>query len=179
MTEAKKASTPGSQSEPNRRITIERKYQASLRDVWDLWTTKRGFESWWGPGGFTARVSELDLRPGGELRYAMTATGREQIEFMKSVGMPLTVEAQIRFTEVVHQKRLAYTHLADFIPGVQPYDVPTQVEFQEDGKEVRMIVTFDAMHSEEWTERARMGWESQLSKLSTIFVAQALSPRVI
>jgi uncharacterized protein YndB with AHSA1/START domain len=160
------ASPPNS---PKRRITIERKYRTSLKDVWDLWTTERGFESWWGPGGFTAKVLALDLRPGGELLYAMTAVGREQVEFMKKAGMPLTVEARIRFTQVVHQKRLAYTSLADFIPGVMPYDVATEVEFQPDGKDVRMVITFDAMHSEEWTERARMGWEGQLSKLSAVF----------
>jgi len=169
MTEAKKARIPASQSSSNRRITIERKYRASIKDVWDLWTTKNGFESWWGPGGFTAKVLKLDLRPGGELSYAMTASGPHQIEFMKKAGMPLTVEARIRFTEVVHQKRLAYTHLADFIPGVEPYDVATEVEFEAHGQEVRMILTFDAMHDEEWTQRARMGWEGQLGKLSSVF----------
>lgn len=112
---------------------------------------------------------KLDLRQGGELLYAMMASGPQQIEFMKKAKMPLTVEAQIRFTEVVHHKRLAYTHLADFIPGVEPYDVATEVEFQADGENVRMILTFDAMHSEEWTERARMGWEGQLGKLSAVF----------
>jgi len=106
MTRAREADASAANS-PKRRITIERKYRACLKDVWDLWTTKGGFESWWGPGGFTAKVLTLDLRPGGELLYAMTASGREQIEFMKKAGMPLTVEARIRFTQVVHQKRLA------------------------------------------------------------------------
>lgn len=35
--------------EPRRRITIERTYQAPIEDLWDLWTTKEGIESWWGP----------------------------------------------------------------------------------------------------------------------------------
>lgn len=90
MTKAKEANASPPNS-PKRRITIERKYRAPLKDVWDLWTTKGGFESWWGPGGFTARVLTLDLRPGGELLYAMTASGSGQIEFMKKAGMPLTL----------------------------------------------------------------------------------------
>ena len=65
-------------------------------------------------------------------------------------------------------KRLAYTHLADFIPGVEPYDVETLVEFHLIGKSVRMVLTFDAMHDEEWTQRAVMGQESQLGKLETM-----------
>jgi uncharacterized protein YndB with AHSA1/START domain len=31
------------------RITIERTYLARIEDVWALWTTKEGLESWWGP----------------------------------------------------------------------------------------------------------------------------------
>jgi uncharacterized protein YndB with AHSA1/START domain len=151
---------------PNRRITIERMYKAAVQDVWDLWTTREGLESWWGPDGFTAKVLKLDLRSGGELHYAMTASAPSQIEFMKKAGMPLTIQARITYTEVVAPRRLAYTHLADFIPGVEPYDIATVVEFHTEGESVRMVLTFDAMHNEEWTQRAVMGWESQLSKLS-------------
>src|ERR1700693_798210 len=104
-------------NDTRRRITIERTYKASLKDVWDLWTTKEGIESWWGPEGFTTKVLKLDLRPGGALRYTMTATGPDQVEFMKNEGRPLTTECRITYTEVVAQKRLAYPHLADFIPG--------------------------------------------------------------
>jgi hypothetical protein len=147
------------------RITIERTYKASVEDVWDLWTTKEGIESWWGPDGFTTRVLKLDPRAGGELRYAMTATAPAQIEFMKKVGMPLTTEALLTYTEVTAHGRLAYIHLADFIPGVEPYDVATTVEFHSIGQNVRMVLTFDAMHDEVWTERAVMGHESQLGKL--------------
>ena len=49
-----------------KQTVLERTYRASLRDVWELWTTKTGFESWWGPGGFAVTVKELSLRPGGD-----------------------------------------------------------------------------------------------------------------
>jgi len=154
-----------SKSRTKQKIPIERLYRASVEDLWDLWTTKEGIESWWGPDGFTTKVVELDLRVGGVLLYEMTATGPAQMEFMKKAGMPLTTRAQINYTEVEMQKRLGYMHLADFIPGVEPYDVETLVEFYEKGQDVRMVLTFDAMHDEEWTRRMSMGHESQLSKL--------------
>ena len=53
-------------------ITLERTYDATVEDVWALWTTKEGIESWWGPDGFSVEVRVIDLRPGGELLYAMT-----------------------------------------------------------------------------------------------------------
>jgi len=167
---------PDGAAEQRRRITIERTYDADVQDVWDLWTTKEGIESWWGPDGFSVRVRKLDLRPGGQLLYAMTATAPEQIAFMKDAGMPLTTEASITYTEIVPRRRLAYLHLADFIPGVKPYDILHVVELQPAGRSVRMVLTFDAMHDEEWTQRARMGWENELDKLAkTVQSRRAMS----
>lgn len=151
-----------------KQVTLERVYRADIQDVWELWTTKDGIESWWGPGGFAVTVRKLDLRPGGELLYAMTAVAPPQVEFMNKAGMPLTQECRITFTEIVPLKRLAYVHLADFIPGVEPYDVATVVELHRTPDGVRMVLTFDAMHSDEWTNRATMGWEGELGKLAAI-----------
>ncbi|HJZ74495.1 MAG TPA: SRPBCC domain-containing protein [Vicinamibacterales bacterium] len=164
----------GAHTAPRRRITLERVYQADVRDVWDLWTTKDGIESWWGPGGFAVTVRTLDLRPGGELLYAMTAIDPPQVAFMKKAGMPVTTEARITFTEIVPLRRLAYVHLADFIPGVEPYDVATIVELTPTAGGVRMTLTFDAMHSDEWTDRAVLGWTSELGKLEALLASRTV-----
>jgi uncharacterized protein YndB with AHSA1/START domain len=148
-----------------RRITLERTYKASIQDVWEMWTTKDGIESWWGPDGFSVEVRKLELRVGGELRYAMIATAEPQIAFMKQHGMPLVVESYIQFTQIDPPHRLAYIHLADFIPGVEPYDVATSVELKANGDSVQLTLSFDAMHEQVWTDRAVMGWESELGKL--------------
>jgi uncharacterized protein YndB with AHSA1/START domain len=170
MTETLKASSGAPVS--GNRIKLERTYRAELQDVWDLWTTKDGIESWWGPGGFAVTVRKLDLRPGGQLLYAMTAIDPPQIEFLKKAGMPLTQEARITFTVIEPLRRLSYIHLADFIPGVDPYDVATVVELLPTADGVRMILTFDAMHSDEWTKLATMGWESELEKLAAVLEAR-------
>jgi uncharacterized protein YndB with AHSA1/START domain len=166
---AKQKGVTGKTKEYRRKITLVRTYEAPLEDIWSLWTTKKGIESWWGPEGFTVTVRKLDLQPGGELLYAMTATGPSQIEFMKRAGMPLTTEARLTYTEVSPMQRLAYIHLVDFIPGVEAYDVVTVVEFHSERNRVRMVVNLDAMHSDEWTQRAVGGWESQLSKVDKLF----------
>jgi uncharacterized protein YndB with AHSA1/START domain len=156
---------------PRRRITLERTYPSSIEEVWDLWTTKDGIESWWGPEGFSVKVRKLDLRPGGVLEYAMTARAPAQVEFMKKAGMPLTTDVRIAITEVVARRRLGYTTLADFIPGVEPYAVETVVELHPGAQSVRMVLTFDAMHDETWTQRSVMGRESELGKLAKVLAA--------
>ena len=151
-----------------RKITLERSFNASLEEVWDLWTTKEGIESWWGPEGFTVQVRRLDLRPGGDLIYAMTATEPEQIEFMKKAGMPVSTESRAIYTDVVPRRRLAYSQQADFIPNVKPYEIATTVEFEASGTNVQLVLTLDAMHDAEWTEMAVKGREGELRKLEKL-----------
>jgi hypothetical protein len=59
----------------------------------------------------------------------MTATAPAPIEFMKSAGLPLTTESRKTYTEVREGIRLAYLSLAVFIPGIEPYEFATLVEF--------------------------------------------------
>jgi uncharacterized protein YndB with AHSA1/START domain len=159
-----------------KKIRLERTYDASIEDAWDLWTTKDGIESWWGPDGFRVDVIELDLRPGGQLYYAMTATAEPQIAFMKQAGMPLTTKTRITYTEVTRHERLAYVNHADFIPGVAPYECPMTVEFSAAPNGVRLVLTLDPMHDEIWTQRMVAGWESELEKLGKV-IADAASRR--
>jgi uncharacterized protein YndB with AHSA1/START domain len=147
---------------------MARVFDAALEDVWKLWTTKEGIESWWGPDGFSVNVHSIDLRAGGELRYAMIATTPDKVAFMKRAGMPTSQDALLRYTEVVENRLLRYMNHADFIPGVEPYDVETVVELQSTSNGVRMVLMFEAMHDDHWTQMATMGWESQLNQLAQL-----------
>lgn len=155
-------------STARKKITLERTFDASIEEVWDLWTTKEGIESWWGPDGFATHVSKLELRPGGELVYAFTAIAPDQIAFLKNAGMPLTQIVRATYTEVVPPRRLAYTTLADFMPGVEPYDVDTAVDLIAGAAGVRVVLTLDAMHDEQWSKLVVTGWENELTKLARL-----------
>jgi uncharacterized protein YndB with AHSA1/START domain len=158
-----------SQIQPaRRRVTIERTFTAPVEEVWKLWTTKEGIESWWGPDGFTVKVRRLDFRLGGELLYDMTAIASAQIDFLKKAGMPLTTESLVTYTDVVPLRRLSFTQLADFIPNVKPYEVATTLELETIAQGVRLVLTLDAMHDEYWTKMATMGWENELDRLAAL-----------
>jgi uncharacterized protein YndB with AHSA1/START domain len=146
----------------------ERKLKSKLSDAWNLWTTKQGLESWWGPEGFDSKVRKLEVRPGGEFEIAMTATGEDQIQGLKQIGMPLTSIAHGTFAKVEPERRLAFKTVADFIPGIKPYEVETVVELFEEPGGVKMVVTEDEMHDKRWTEMSTMGMNSQLDKLEKI-----------
>jgi len=149
-----------------RRVKLERFLDAPIEAVWELWTTADGIEAWWGPEGFSVQVRSLDLRAGGELTYLMTAVGAGRVDFMKKAGMPVATETRITFTDVAPPRRLAYNTLADFIPGVEPYLVATEVDLASVDGRVRMTLTIEAMHDQHWTDMAVKGWESELDRLA-------------
>ena len=151
------------------KVVIERTYKAKLADVWNLWTTKQGFESWWGPQGFRADVHTLEARTGGTLRYDMVADSPEMIEAMKKMGQPPSHGVTATFTTVEPRSRLVITNVIDFLPGVEAYQSDILVELAASGDKVRMVVTLDGMHSDEFTGMQKEGFTSQLTKLDARF----------
>jgi uncharacterized protein YndB with AHSA1/START domain len=154
------------------KLTLERTFEATPEEVWELWTTRDGIEAWMGPDGFKVEVDTLDLRPGGELVYAMTAVGPDQVEFMTKAGMPLTNQQHVVFVEVDPPRRLLFRDIADFVPGVEPYEVETLVELEPVEGGTHLVLTFDAMHDDRWTEMAKLGREMELRKLGDLLAAR-------
>jgi len=151
---------------PRRTITLERFFEAPVETVWELWTTKPGIESWWGPPGFSTTVSEIEVRPGGRIVYLMSASEPGTREFLERQGMPLATEQILTIGEVVPCHRLTTVSVVDFVPGVPAYKVAMTVVMEPVGATTRLLVTLDAMHDEHWTDLAVRGWEAQLANLA-------------
>jgi uncharacterized protein YndB with AHSA1/START domain len=150
-------------------LRIERTFEATIDEVWRMWTTREGIEAWWGPDGFSVEVHSIDLRPGGVIEYAQTAVGEQQVAFLQRAGLALTTESRNTFTEVEAPTRLAWVTEVDFVPDHDPYPVATVVELSETAEGVRLVLIFDPMHDEGWTRMAVLGRESELGKLSKVF----------
>ena len=92
MNDKSKSAATGHTTRP--KVVIERTYRAKVTELWELWTTKQGFESWWGPDGFRVEVHALEARLGGTLHYDMIADSPEMIAAMKRMGRPTSHEAR-------------------------------------------------------------------------------------
>jgi uncharacterized protein YndB with AHSA1/START domain len=149
-----------------KQITMRRTWEYPLEDIWELWTTREGIESWWGPDGFRTTVHRLDLKPGGALEYSFTAVGAEQIAFLEKAGQPIVSTVRGKYIAVHPMTLLAWNNLTDFIQGIEPYEVETRVELKQTRQGVEMTLKFDVMHDERWTQMAQAGWESELRKLA-------------
>lgn len=144
---------------------LERSFDVPAQVVWELLTSAAALDQWWAPDGFTTRVSELDLRRGGHVRYTMTATGAEQVAYMNNAGLPLFGAFHKTFTEVDPPTRLAYRTLIDFVPGQEPYPHLTTVEIVPVPAGTRLVMTLDALHDEAWTAQYRAHRAQELDHL--------------
>ena len=149
-------------------FTLRRTFKASPDRLWELWTTRKGVESWWGPEGFATKVEALDLRVGGAFDYEMTAVGQEQVAALQGMGMPLVNHARNVYTDVDRPRRLAFTTRVDFVPGVLPYDVEMVVEFHPVREGTRVVVTSSRMHNEQFEGLSKQGETEQLGKLGRL-----------
>jgi uncharacterized protein YndB with AHSA1/START domain len=144
---------------------LERTYEAPAELIWELWTTAAGLDEWWAPDGFETRVTELELRPGGQLRYTMTATGPEQIAFVRSIGSPISSDFRKTFVELAQPTRLAYLSLIDFVPGHEPYEHLTTVDIEAARDRTNVVMTLDPLHDETWTQEYCEHRRTELDKL--------------
>ncbi|WP_437600889.1 SRPBCC family protein [Sorangium sp. So ce590] len=146
-------------------ILVERTYPASVSELWELWATKDGFESWWGPEGFRVEVHALEPKENGLLHYSMIADAPEMIEAMKRGGQPTSHEVRARFSAFSPQETLTITSVIDFLPGVEAYESHIDVLFTPLAHGAHMAVTLHAMHDPHFTEMQKAGFTSQLRKL--------------
>jgi len=146
-------------------FVVERTYRADVADLWALWTTREGFESWWGPEGFRVEVHTLEARQGGALVYDMIADAPDAIAAMKEMGQPLSHHTHGHFDTFEPHRRLSLVHVIDFIAGMDPYESRIDVDFSASGDEAQMVVTIHPHRDPHWTRMSIEGFSSQLTKL--------------
>ncbi len=59
-------------------LTLVADFEASVEEVWQLWSDPRKLERWWGPPTHPATFERHELRPDGEVSYFMTAPDGER-----------------------------------------------------------------------------------------------------
>jgi uncharacterized protein YndB with AHSA1/START domain len=153
-------------------IRFERTYDGPVDDLWDLWTTKDGWESWWGPEGFRVEVSRIEPRVGGRLDYDMIAARAEEIAYMEKEGWAVRHGTHGTFVELEPKRLLRLRHRIDFIPGVEPYSNDMLVTLTADGVRVRMVVEIEPHRDEHWTRMSARGFESQLTRVPAALAAR-------
>jgi uncharacterized protein YndB with AHSA1/START domain len=118
-------------------IVITRVFNAPRDLVFKVWTMPEHIVQWWGPKGFTTKVSEMDFRPGGKWRFVMI--GADGTEY----------PAKGIFREIVPLERIVTSDEFDegfekVINADLPQGIVTTTEFEDFGDKTR--ITLQIMH---------------------------------
>lgn len=118
--------TPSDQSTwaLDREIVLVRVLDAPRDAVFAAWTDADAFCQWFGPGGFTCTVHEMDVRPGGRARFDMTS----------AEGTLFT--NRFDYLEIVPDERLVMDHGSDLDDDPARFRVTITLDEQADGKTV-------------------------------------------
>ncbi|WP_224095703.1 SRPBCC family protein [Nostoc sp. MS1] len=141
---------------------ITRVFNAPRELVWKVWTDPKHVEQWWGPKGFTTRVIEMDLRPGGQWHFVMIGADGTQYP-CKGI-----------FQEVVPQERIVATD--EFDEGFEkvinvdlPQTMVTTTIFSEEQGKTKLTMVIVHQSADDRRKHEQMGviagWNSSFDCL--------------
>ncbi|MBC7901468.1 MAG: SRPBCC domain-containing protein [Saprospiraceae bacterium] len=147
-------------------IVITREFNASRELLWDLWTEPKHMEKWFGPAGFTTKVTEVDFKPGGVSRYVMIGPDGKEYP---GKGV---------FREIVRPERIVSTDEFgdDFDAGGAdlPKGMILTALFDDLGEKTRLTLRISHPTPEDRKKHEDMGvvagWNSSLDKLDEYLV---------
>jgi uncharacterized protein YndB with AHSA1/START domain len=128
-------------------ILITRAFNAPKHLVFKAYTTPDLVARWWPSDHGTMKLTEIDLRVGGQWRFLMVANEGFEVGFHGE------------YREIVDNERLVFTEIYEGVPGGSEAGVNTITFAEEDGrttltmlceyssKEVRDIVLESGMES--------------------------------
>jgi uncharacterized protein YndB with AHSA1/START domain len=143
-------------------VVIERRFEAPVELVWQMWTDPDHFKAWYGPQGASIPVARMDLRVGGSRLVCMqvhTPAGARRMWF---VG---------EYLEIVENSRLVYTespadeHGHVVRPGDSSHPVTTEirVDLEDVDGGTKMMLTHVGIPAD---SPGAIGWAMALDKLA-------------
>lgn len=140
-------------------IEVTRTFNATVAQVWQVWTDPELVKRWWGPQHFTSPMAKIDFREGGRSLVSMLA--------------PKEMGGQ-EFFSIWEYIRIVPLQSIEFIQSLADKDGnkvhPTKVGMPADFPlEIRTVVTFKLLSAKQTemtvTEYADMGSTSHFALL--------------
>ncbi|MDY7232788.1 SRPBCC family protein [Hyalangium rubrum] len=102
----------------DRELSLSRLLDAPRELVFDAWTDPAHMTQWWGPNGFTTKVYQMDVKPGGTCRFLLTGPDGTQYP------------SRFTYREVKRPERLMYRHGSDVDDDPNAFEVTVTFEAQ-------------------------------------------------
>jgi uncharacterized protein YndB with AHSA1/START domain len=157
--------TPGAPAGEGELVII-RSFAAPRALVWRAWTEPEFCKLWWGPQGFTAPFSRIDLRVGGSYLNCMhspdgkdywsTGTYREIVPQLRLVCTDSFADESGRVVPASHYG----------MEGEWPLELLVTVTFEEEEGATRLTLRHAGIPAGEMREQCADGWNQSFDKLA-------------
>jgi len=146
-------------------VVIERTFDAPIDVVWQMWTEPEHFKAWYGPGGASIPVAEMDVQVGGSRLVCME---------MQTPNGPMTMWFTGEYVEVDNPSRLVYTEsMADEngnvlsaaeagMPDGHPMITHVIVELEPSGDGTKLVLTHAGVPAD---SPGAQGWNMAIDAL--------------
>jgi uncharacterized protein YndB with AHSA1/START domain len=147
------------------RVVIERRFDAPVDVIWQMWTDPDEFSAWYGPNGAEVVVSTWDLRVGGARLVRMT---------VQTPGGVMTMWFAGEFLDILENRRLVYTEFISDENGnpasieaagmaAQHPATEVRVELIDSDGGTRMVMTHIGVPAD---SPGALGWTMAFDKLA-------------
>ncbi len=149
----------------NKKLIIERTFNAPIDKVWAAFTTPEILAQWWFPEGMTNSHATTDLRVGGEFRYCFK--NHEGNEFWGK-GVYQTITAPTYFSYIdnftdADGKPVPPSYFG--MPGDELTPTLVEITLKNNGAITRMQITMENPFDEAMTKNMTQGWNSMFDHL--------------
>ena len=160
-------------------FVITRVFDAPRDLVWKAFTDPEHMKHWWGPKGFTVKVSKMDLRPGGVYHYCLRSPDGQDM-WGKFVYREIDAPKRIVFVNSFSDEQGNLTRHP--LSPTWPLEMLSTVTFAEhEGRTTLTVqwVPLNATESERKTfdtshDSMQQGWTGTLDQLAA-YLSKATS----
>lgn len=149
---------------------ISHSFNAPRELLFKVWTQPEHLAQWWGPKGFTVRVSKMDLRPGGTFHYCLGAPDGSDMWGL------------FVYREITPPERMVFVdHFSDAQGGITrhpysaswPLEMLTTISFAESAGKTTVTIQWSPLNASieeirtfsESMESMNQGWTGTLEQL--------------
>jgi uncharacterized protein YndB with AHSA1/START domain len=166
------------QNESARALVITRVFNAPVELVWKAWTEPERAKQWWGPKGFTAPFTKIDLRIGGKYLNSMRSPDGKDF-WSTGVYKEIVPLKQIVVTDSFADEKGNVVSAAYYgMSATFPLELLITLTFEEVDGKTKMTLQHSGIKglSDADFSNMRQGWEESFDKLDVYLkTAQVLT----
>lgn len=143
-------------------LMLKRVFHTPIETVFEAWTNPRVLAQWFGPGGFTVKTAEVDLKVGGKYLIVLQPPDGETTKHFGEY-VEITPPTRLVFTWILQNQtcRGSVNQCAETL---------VTLDFKQVNQSTEIRLSHERLPSKEAYDGHEFGWTSSFDCLEALFV---------